>query len=222
MLRRLVKSPFFRLPVGLLLVLSSAAEMSQALPGTLPAGKTHAVLLWGILHLMVSFGMVLEGVKKVGDVRVVGKYLQPLSKITHANSFALVIGVLLVGGSLVDLVVEATEFPTLSSAHGLLVYAGFHLILTISHLFKGAREMATVNPSRWEKLAKLMERPMVEVTAALALSASSLIEIWSGTEGTVEWSAAHGLTAFAVATILESIVLSVSDLEEVQEQHYQT
>ena len=34
MLRQLVQSPLFRLPVGLLLVLSSAAEMSQAAEDT--------------------------------------------------------------------------------------------------------------------------------------------------------------------------------------------
>lgn len=220
MLRRVILSPYFRLMIGAVLVLSCLTEISQELPRAFPVGKVHVVLLWGFLHVMVASGMVLEGVKKIGSVDMVRKHFLPLARMTHAVYFALIVGVLLVAGSLFELVLEVEEFPTLSSTHGVLVYAFFSLVLTISHLLKGAGEMATATPnSRWTRIGELVEHPAVEVTAAFALLVSSLVEIWDGLGGAVELKAAHGLAVFALASIVESIVFSISELEEV-EQHY--
>lgn len=207
--------PRFRLLVGLLLVASTGAELVGEFD-LLAFGFVQALLVYGVVHMMVSVAMMIEGGQEIGEAESdLEARPGPFVRLARARQVSIAVGLLLIVGSGIEILEAGFELRHLvahGSLLGVLFLAAADVALDASHLVVGTRELLGSRASGGGPLRRAFESPVVPLVTGFVLVVACLAEIVAGEVGALRPRAVHGLLLFGVGRMLESLALASGEL----------
>ena len=224
-LQRILNHPWCEFAVGLILVLTGAAELWASLRDKLPwSGLTlhHAVIVLGATIVLRSLPGLFLGVEFLDDAspRLKGKNnraLRGLDKIARSHAMDLAMGGILVVAGVADLLDNLAQGRTLfrlNPDYGVIAFGLAPFLNAFIALFKGLwrldRERALLpTAALWGLLDRAVKNPYITFVVGLIMLASGLAEAGATlTEDlfvTQNIKLVHGLLLFGTYGVINAL-----------------